>query len=121
VLSRQLRQSRLRSGAVSPGKLAAFARQAGASPRKKLVLFVDRSSWHISLHLRVPDHVYVPFLPPYSPELQPERLWPLTNVPWIKCHFASIEDVEEAHAQHCVALQPCPELIRSKTLFHWWR
>jgi hypothetical protein len=74
-----------------------------------------------SLRLRVPDHVYLPFLPAYSPELQPaEHLWPLTNDPLINRHFASIEDVEEAQAQHCVTLQAQPARVRSTTLFHWW-
>jgi transposase len=102
-------------------ELAAFARQAGASPKKKLVLVLDRAGWHTSLRLRVPDHVFLHFLPPYSPELQPaEHLWPLTNAPLINRHFASIEDLEEAQAQRCVALQAQPALIRSTTLFHWW-
>jgi transposase len=102
-------------------ELAAFARQAGASPKKKIVLGLDRAGWHTSLRLRVPDHIYLHFLPAYSPELQPaEHLWPLTNAPLINRHFASIEDLEEAQAQRCVALQAQPALIRSTTLFHWW-
>jgi transposase len=102
-------------------ELAAFARQVGASPKKKIVLVLDRVGWHTSLRLRVPDHVYLHFLPAYSPELQPaEHLWPLTNAPLINRHFASIEDLEEAQVQRCVALQTQPALIRSTTLFHWW-
>jgi transposase len=102
-------------------ELAAFARQAGAGPRKKIVLVLDRAGWHTSLRVRVPDHVYLHFLPPYSPELQPaEHLWPLTNAPLINRHFASIEELEEAQAQRCVALQAQPALIRSTTRFLWW-
>jgi hypothetical protein len=52
-------------------ELAAFARAAGASPRKQIVLVLDRAGWHTSLRLRVPEHVHLLFLPPYSPELQP--------------------------------------------------
>jgi hypothetical protein len=100
-------------------ELAAFARQVGASPKKKIVLVLDRAGWHTSLRLRVPDHVFLHFLPPYSPELQPaEHLWPLTNAPLINRHFGSIEDLEEAQAQRCVALQAQPALIQSTTLFH---
>ena len=102
-------------------ELAAFARQTGAGPKKKIVLVLDRAGWHTSLRLRVPDHVYLHFLPPYSPELQPaEHLWPLTNAPLVNRHFASIEALEEAQAQHCVALQEQPALVRSTTLFSWW-
>lgn len=96
-------------------ELAAFARQAGVSPKKKIVLVLDRAGWHTSLRLRVPNHVYLHFLPSYSPELQPaEHLldsWPLTNAPLtsaplINRHVSSIEDLEEAQAQHCLRRTP---------------
>ena len=68
-------------------ELAAFARAAGASPEKQIVLVLDRAGWHTSLRLWVPEHVHLLFLPPYSPELQPaEHLWPLT----IRCSSTSI-------------------------------
>ena len=102
-------------------ELAAFARQAEASPKKQIVLVLDRAGWHASLRVRVPDHVHLHFLPPYSPELQPaEHLWPLTNAPLVNRHFASLDELEEVQAQRCVALQAQPALIRLTTLFHWW-
>lgn len=70
---------------------------------------------------RVPDHVHLHFLPPYSPELQPaEHLWPLTNTVLVNRHFASIDELEDAQAARCVVLQARPDLVRSITLFHWW-
>jgi transposase len=102
-------------------ELAAFARQVGASPTKQIVLVLDRAGWHNSLRLRVPEHVHLLFLPAYSPELQPaEHLWPLTNTVLVNRHFATIDELEEAQAARCVALQAHPDLIRSTTLFHWW-
>ena len=103
-------------------ELAAFARQAGASPTKQIVLVLDRAGWKpTSVRLRVPDHVHLLFLPPYAPELQPaEHLWPLTNAALINQHFATIEDLEDAQFAHCAALQQRPDLIRSTTCFHWW-
>jgi transposase len=102
-------------------ELAAFARQAGASPKKKIVLVLDRVGWHTSLRLRVPDHVYLHFLPAYSPELQPaEHLWPLTNTALVYRHFASIEELEDAQAARCVVLQGQRDLVRSTTCFGWW-
>jgi transposase len=105
--------------------LAAFARQAGARPSQQIVLVLDlvldRAGWHASQRLRVPNHVHLLFLPPYSPALQPaEHLWPLTTTPLINRHFTSIEELEEAQLAHCAALQRQPERIRSTTLFHWW-
>lgn len=102
-------------------ELAEFARAAGASPSKQIVLVLDRAGWHTSLRLRVPDHVHLLFLPPYSPELQPaEHLWPLTNSCLVNQHFASIEELEDAQFARCVALQEQPGLVRSATCFHWW-
>ena len=107
-------------------ELAAFARQVGAGPSKQIVLVLDRAGWHSTHRLRVPDHVHLLFLPPYSPELQPaEHLWPLTNTALGTRqsplrHFATIDDLEDAQAARCLALQARPDLIRSTTLFHWW-
>jgi transposase len=102
-------------------ELAAFARAAGAGPRKQLVLVLDRAGWHTSVHLRVPEHVHLLFLPPYSPELQPaEHLWPLTNSVLINQHFATIEDLEEVQLARCADLQQQPAMIRSTTCFRWW-
>jgi transposase len=107
--------------ALFEAELAAFARQAGASPTKQIVLVLDRAGWHSTQRLRVPDHVHLLFLPPYSPELQPaEHLWPLTNTVLVNRHFASIEELEDAQAACCVTLQARRDLVRSTTLFHWW-
>lgn len=85
--------------------LAAFARSAGAGPDKELVLVLDGAGWHTSPHLPVPDHVHLLILPPYSPELNPaEHLWPLTDTVLANRHFASIEELEQAQAERCIAL-----------------
>jgi transposase len=106
---------------VFEGELAAFARQAGASPTKQLVLVLDRAGWHTSVRLRVPDHVHLLFLPPYSPELQPaEHRWPLTNAALVNQHFTSIAELEDVQFARCAALQRQRARIRSTTLFHWW-
>ena len=106
---------------VFEAELAAFAQQAGAGLHKQIVLVLDRAGWHTSVKLRVPDHVHLLFLPPYSPELQPaEHLWPLTNTVLINRHFADLDELEEAQARRCVVLQRRRDLIRSATRFHWW-
>lgn len=107
-------------------ELAAFARQVSAGPTRQIVLVLDRAGWdragwHTSVNLRVPDHVHLLFLPAYSPELQPaEHLWPLTNTALVNRHFASIDELEDAQAARCAALQRQPERLRSATLFPWW-
>ena len=102
-------------------ELAAFARAAGASPTKQIVLVLDRAGWHASPKLRVPEHVHLLFLPAFSPELQPaEHLWPLSNTVLVNRHFATIDELEDVQAERCVHLQRQPDLVRSATLFHWW-
>ncbi len=69
-------------------ELASFARDVGAGPARQVVLVLDRAGWHASTHVRVPEHVHLLFLPPYSPELQPaEHLWPLTDTVLANRHF----------------------------------
>ena len=102
-------------------ELDAFAQAVGAGPTKQIVLVLDGAGWHDSPQVRVPEHVHLLFLPPHSPELQPaEHLWPLTNTVLANQHFASIEELEDAQAERCVALQARPDLIRSTALFRWW-
>src|SRR5690348_4181226 len=102
-------------------ELEAFAREVGASPNKQIVLVLDGAGWHASPKLRVPEHIHLLVLPPHSPELQPaEHLWPLTNTVLVNRHFASIQELEDAQAERCVALQGCPDLIRSTTRCSWW-
>jgi hypothetical protein len=80
-----------------------------------------RQTGHTSPQLRVPDHIHLLFLPPVSPELQPaEHLWPLSDTALINRPFASIDELEDAQAERCVALQARPDLVRSTTLFPWW-
>jgi hypothetical protein len=44
--------------------------------KKHAVLVMDCAGWHISKALRVPQNITLLFLPPYSPELNPqENLW----------------------------------------------
>src|SRR5262249_46201761 len=59
-------------------ELTAFARAMGAGPQKEIVLVLDQAGWHASVHLRVPDHVHLLFLPPLYRKV-------LTDVPsWIR-------------------------------------
>jgi transposase len=120
-INRPEKDSKSISIPVFAAELAAFARQAGAGPTKQIVLVLDRAGWHTRLKLRVPEHVHLLLLPPYSPELQPaEQLWPLTNSVLVNRHVATIEELEDVQFARCAELQRHPELIRSTTRFHWW-
>ena len=101
--------------------LAAFARDAGAGPTKRIALVLDGAGWHTGQAVQVPEGIHLIPLPSYSPELQPaEHLWPLTDEPLANTRFPDLEALEEVQAQRCLVLQQQPELIRQHTLFHWW-
>jgi transposase len=101
--------------------LAAFAREVGAGPTKRILLVLDGAGWHTGEAVQVPDGLHLLFLPAYSPELQPaEHLWPLTNEPLANRRFESLTELEEVQAQRCLALQQQPDLIRRHPHFHWW-
>ena len=118
--SRRLRPSRLRPHRLPSGdhrehpalrsRTRRLCRQSGAQPRQADCAGPGSAGWHSTQRLRVPDHVHLLFLPPYSPELQPaEHLWPLTNTVLVNRHFATIDDLEDAQAARCVApRKPAP-------------
>ena len=84
--------------------LAAFAREVGAGPHKRVIIVLDGAGWHVSDRLEVPEGLELEFLPAYSPELQPaERLWPLTNEPLANQHFDTLADLDDVLADHCWA------------------
>jgi hypothetical protein len=69
----------------------------------------------------VPDGICLVFQPAHSPELQPaEHLWPLVDEPLANRCFATIETLDKAVGDRCVALIQQPDMIRDSTLFHWW-
>jgi DDE superfamily endonuclease len=100
--------------------LAAFARDMGAGPTKRILLVLDGAGWHTGQEVQVPDGIHLLVLPSYSPELQPaEHLWPLTNEPLANAHFDDLAALEQTQAQRCLTLQQQPDLIRRHTYFHW--
>jgi len=98
-----------------------FAKEVGASSKRRILLVLDQAGWHTGKEVEVPEGIELEFLPSASPELQPsERLWPLSNEGVANHHFEHIEDLEEALIERCVALCNQPEVIRSYTRYHWW-
>jgi transposase len=101
--------------------LAAFAREQGVGPDKRIVLVMDQAGWHKSTDLVIPEGLQFLFLPSHSPELQPaERLWPLSNESLANRVFPSLDALEQIQADRCCWLQAHPEVVRGRTSFHWW-
>jgi hypothetical protein len=101
--------------------LADFAKSVGAGANKRIVLQIDNAGWHGPENLSVPDGIRLVFQPAHSPELQPaEHLWAFVDEPLANCCFATIETLDQAVSDRCVALVQQPDRIRDNTLFHWW-
>ena len=95
--------------------LADFAKSVGAGPTKRIVLQLDNAGCHGPENLAVPDGIHL------SPELQPaEHLWAFVNEPLANRCFATIESLDQAVGDRCIALTQQPAIIRASTLFHWW-
>ena len=76
----------------------------GAGKDKHIILAIDQAGWHTSPQVRVPEGLYLEFLPSHSPELQPaERLWPLVNEPIANRSFQNLDELglaEKVRKQH---------------------
>jgi hypothetical protein len=82
------------------------------------VLQTDRAGWHGPEKLAVPDGIRLVFQPA---ELQPaEHLWQFVDEPLANKCFDTIEDLDKAVGECCVALAEQRDMIRDSTLFHWW-
>jgi transposase len=43
---------------------------------ERIIMFMDQAGWHKSKSLRIPENIELAYLPPYSPELNPEeQIW----------------------------------------------
>lgn len=101
--------------------LALFAREAGAGPKRIILLVLDNAGWHAPPDLVVPEGVKLVFLPPYTPELQPaETLWVHIDEPIVNKSVASLAELDTIIAAQCVRLTNDTQRIKGQTGFHWW-
>jgi transposase len=114
----------VRGGKESPGFPSSSRfeiKPAAQMARRRIVLQLDNAGWHGPENLTVPDGIKLVFQPAHSPELQPaEHLWTFVDEPRVNRHFKTIEHLDQAVAERCVALTQQQDLIRDRTFFHWW-
>ncbi len=92
-----------------------------AGKSKIILLVMDRAGWHRSDKVVLPSGIYVEYLPPYSPELQPaERLWSAVDEPLVNKSFAKIQDLEVVLEERCQILSTTmTEPIKNLTNYYW--
>jgi transposase len=109
------------SGSGTSAVLAHFAEQVGAGSDRRIVLVVDGAGWHSAGDVVIPAGIHLVFQPPYSPQVQPsERLWPLIRESLANRDFVDIAEHRKVTAQRCRELSDQPEVVRTRTLMHWW-
>ena len=66
-----------------------------------LLICTDNASWHKTKKLCIPDNIYLHFLPPYTPEMNPtEQIWiEIRNDGFKNTSFNTLNDVEDKLVQ----------------------
>ncbi len=101
--------------------LQAFAAEVEAGPGRQIALVIDGAGWHSGDEVSVPDGVHLIFQPPYSPQIQPsEQLWPLLHEALANRDFVDLAEHTAVTGERCRELASSPDLVRGRTLFHWW-
>jgi len=86
-----------------------------------IVMFTDQAGWHTSKSLRVPGNIELAFLPPYSPELNPqEQIWDeLREKFFANKIFKSLTAVMDNAVKALQALEGLPDKIKSISHRDW--
>ena len=124
-------------GAVSPGDgkhdslvlpwadteaMSLFLREISRRyPREHILMFMDQASWHKAKGLKIPSNIELAFLPPYSPELNPqEQVWDELREKFFGNEpFKSIKAVIDKAVEGLRSLEAMPLTIASLTKRTW--
>jgi transposase len=90
-------------------------------PTENIVMVVDGAGWHKSKDIKLPENLRLLFLPPYSPELNPqEHVWDELRE---KCFhnrtFANLDALEEHLVASLNAIESQHETVKSIVAWDW--
>jgi len=107
--------------ADTPAMSLYLAEVSGRHPHEHILMFMDRAGWHQAQALVVPDNITVDWLPPYSPQYNPQELvWrEVRREPFGNHDFDSMDAVESALERRRRQLESSPTQIQSLTGFDW--
>ena len=90
-------------------------------PDEYLLMFMDQAGWHKAKDLRIPPNMELAFLPPYSPELNPqEQIWDeLREKQFGNKLFKSLQAVVDAIVQGLQHLEASPCAVARLTQRSW--
>jgi transposase len=98
-----------------------LAEVARGYPQDHILMFLDRAGWHRSKRLHIPDNLTRAWLPPYSPECNPQELiWrELRRTSLANRDFRSLSAVEEALSTALKQMTARSSYLQSLTGFDW--
>ena len=90
-------------------------------PGEYILMFMDQAGWHKAKKLRIPENMELAFLPPYSPDLNPqEQLWDELREKFLSNRlFHSLQAVIDAAARGLQHLESLPEFVKRLTGRKW--
>ena len=90
-------------------------------PDHHLLVVVDGAASHISKELKVPEHMTLVPLPPYSPELNPqENVWKEIKLEgFYNKAFSSLDEVEEQLMRVLRKFEQENERLKKLTAWDW--
>lgn len=98
-----------------------LAEVARRYPEEHILMFLDRAGWHCAKRLPIPANITLDWLPPYSPECNPQELvWrELRGTHLGNCDFSNMTKVEDKLVDSLRKMSAYPDQIRSLTGFDW--
>ena len=93
---------------------------ASRYPQENIIMVVDGAGWHRTT-FQLPDNLKLHFLPPYSPELNPqEHLWDeLREKNFHNQSFDSMDALENQLIQGLKTLENDPQTVKSIAAWEW--
>lgn len=90
-------------------------------PGEHILMFMDRAGWHQARALVVPKNITVDWMPPYSPQCNPQELvWrEMRHQPFGNHDYDTLDKVETALGDRLRQLESSPRQIQSLTGFDW--
>lgn len=94
---------------------------ASRYPGENLIMVLDGAGWHKAGSLKLPDNVRLHFLPPYSPELNPqEHIWDeLREKHFHNRVFDSLDALENHLVQALKSFEADPQRMHSIAGWDW--
>jgi transposase len=102
--------------------MSIFLREAAKRhPKEHILMFMDQAAWHKAKALKIPLSMELSFLPPYSPEVNPqEQVWDELKEKFFgNGLFKSIKAVEKRVIEGLRHIEARPEALMSLTQRSW--